>query len=117
MQIIHLSLWSDAPTVSIQPKLVITAWRVFEDQVGERFLAGLHPNGTTIRTTTVIVKVDPINRTWQTQSGRLYQTPGPPTQDINLQETMRVLVQAGGVCGALSDATDEICTAMARAIE
>ena len=117
MQIIHLSLWSDAPSVSIQPKLMIAAWRVFEDQAGERFLVGLHPNGTTIRTTTAIERVDPVSRTWLTQSGRLYQTPGPPTQDIDLQETMRLLVQVGGVCGELSDATNEICTAMARAIK
>ena len=109
--------WRQAPDVRAQPEMLIVAWRVFKDQSGERFLVGLLPNGITLRTTTPIVIVNVVSRSWLTQSGRLYQTPGPPTQDIQLQETMRLLVQAGGVCGALSDATEEIWAAMQRAVQ
>ena len=117
MLILDFSSWRDAPSVSMQPEVMIAAWRVFKDQGDERFLVGLLPNGITLRTTTPIVIVNVVSRSWLTQSGRLYQTPGPPTQDIQLQETMRLLVQAGGVCGALSDATDEIWAAMQRAVQ
>ena len=117
MLILDFSSWRDAPDVRTQPQMCITAWRVFEDQGSDRFLVGLLPNEITLRTTTAIVMVDPVSRTWLTQSGRLYQTPDPPTQDIQLQKTMRLLVQAGGVCGALSDATEEIWAAMQRAVQ
>lgn len=72
-----------APDVLAQPRMVLSDWRLFDDGQGY-FLAGLLPNGRTMRVTTPIQSVDRASRTWRTSSGRVYETPQPPTASSDL---------------------------------
>ena len=114
--LIDFASWRQAPNVSVQPKMMLTVWRLFEIE-GERFLVGVIPDQKTLRVTTPIQTVDPVSRTWRTQSGRLYETPSPPTQNHQLQEQMRLLVYASGIHGAVLDVTDDVWNAMQSAIQ
>ena len=40
--LIDFASWRQAPDVSVQPKMMLTVWRLFEIQ-GERFLVGVIP--------------------------------------------------------------------------
>lgn len=106
-----------APDVSVQPAMLLTDWRVIAGQGGDRFLLGLLSNQKTLRITTAIQTVDPVTRTWRTLSGRFYETPSPPTQNLQLQEKMRLLVCADGIHGPVLDVTDDVWTAMQSAVQ
>lgn len=115
--LIDFASWRQAPDVSVQPKMALTAWRLFEVEGRERFLVGVLPNQKTLRVTTQIQTVDPVSRTWRTQSGRLYETPSPPTENPQLHEQMRLLICASGIHGAVLDVTDEVWNAMQSAVQ
>lgn len=115
--LIDFSSLRPAPDVSAQPRMQLSNWRVFTGHQGEHFLLGLLPGRGTLRITTAIQAVNPITRVWRTQSGRHYETPGPPTQDGQLREQMGLMARSSGLPDDSRDDTDAIWTAMQRAVQ
>ena len=115
--IIDFSTWRCAPDVSAQPRLELADWRVLMDYEGERFLIGILTNRATLRITTVLRAIDPSTRVWVTQSGRVYETPGPPTEDRQLREQMGWLARASGLGEGSRDVTDVVWRAMRRVVQ
>lgn len=76
-----------APCVTEQPRVRLDEWCVLDDG-SSLYLAGVLPNGGTLRVTTAIVSLEPVTRTWRTSSGRVYDTPGPPARDPQLRELL-----------------------------
>ena len=105
-----------APSVAHQPYVELTDWHVIECQGIQRFLLGLLPGKETMRITTNIQTVDFATRTWITQSGRTYYTPGGPTSDAALTGEMRVFAKSSGIHGEIKDVSEELWTAMRRSI-
>lgn len=101
-----LLLIRPAPDVAAQPVTVLAPWRIVEAD-GKHYLAGVLPNGYTLRASTPVQSFDVHRRTWLTLSGRVYETPGPPSADSHLIDAL--LVFASAHCGAqiLSDRTEE----------
>jgi hypothetical protein len=97
-----------APDVLAQPRVLLSDWRVFDAGAG-CFLAGLLPNGTTMRFTTPIQSVDPAARIWRTWSGRVYETPLPPTTDSELRFLLETTAAAFARGAPITDHTDEFC--------
>ena len=83
-----------APNVDKQPQVVLVCWRLFEVARAQYCLTGIVPELMVIRITSLIQAFDPALRTWITSSGRMYETPGPPTRDSALRADMLRL--AGG---------------------
>jgi len=118
MQIrIDLSTWRPAPDVSRQPTTVLTHWRVFINARGERFLTGMLPNESTLRITTPIEAVDLVSRIWRTQSGRVYETPGPPAESLALCQVLALMVRIGDPSTHPGDVTDLFWAGMQRAVQ
>lgn len=115
--IIDFSTWRCAPDVSAQPRLELADWRVLMDYEGERFLIGILPNRATLRITTSLRAIDPGTRMWVTQSGRVYETPGPPTESTQLREQMARLARATGLGEGSRDVTAAVWRAMQRAVQ
>lgn len=83
----------NAPDVHEQPHVVLTDWQVFDD--GQAcYLAGLLPNGHTLRVTTAVKSVRVASRTWITSSGRVYKTQGPPASDSALMAMLERMATA-----------------------
>ena len=118
MQIrIDLSTWRPAPDVSTQPTMVLTHWRLFTNAQGECFLTGMLPNHSTLRITTPIEAVDLVSRMWRTQSGRVYETPGPPAESLALCLALALMVRIGDPSTHPGDVTDLFWTGMQRAVQ
>ena len=118
MQIrIDLFTWHPAPDVSTQPKMILTHWRVFINAQGERFLTGVLPNGSTLRVTTPIQAVDLVSRMWRTQSGRIYETPGPPAESLELCQALALMVGIVDPSTHPDDVTDVFWADMQRAVQ
>lgn len=115
--IIDFSTWRCAPDVSTQPRVQLADWRVLMDYEGERFLVGILPSRATLRITTPLRAIDPSTRMWVTQSGRVYETPGPPTEDRQLREQMGLLARANGLGEGSRDVTAIVWRAMQRAAQ
>lgn len=115
--LIDLSTWRPAPDVSAQPKIQLAYWRVLMDYAGTRYLVGLLPNNATLRITTAIKTSELVSRTWRTQSGRVYETPGAPTEDWQLREQMSLLARASGLGEGSRDVTAVVWRAMQRAVQ
>ena len=115
--IIDFSTWRCAPDVSAQPRIELADWRVLMDYEGERFLIGILPNRATLRITTALQAIDPSMRVWVTQSGRVYETPGPPTGDRQLREQMGRLARVSGLGEGSCDVTDVVWRAMRLAVQ
>lgn len=115
--LINWSSWRPAPDVNAQPRMQLTNWRLLMDYEGARFLVGILPSQHTLRITTAIQAVDRVSRTWRTQSGRVYETPGPPTDDRKLREQMGRLARASGLGEGSRDVTDVVWRAMQRAVQ
>lgn len=96
-----------APDVLEQPRVLLSDWRVFDDGHG-CFLAGLLVNGTTMRFTTRVESVDTRSRTWRTSSGRVYETPSPPTTDTDLRLLLETSAAATLGGARLTDCTDQV---------
>jgi hypothetical protein len=114
---IDFSYWRLAPNVSAQPRLQLSDWRVITNHQGKQFLLGLLPGMGTLRITTTIHAVDPVTRVWRTQSGRYYETPGPPTRCDQLRKQMSLLARASGLAEWRGDDADTIWQAMQRAVQ
>lgn len=93
--LIDWASWRQAPEVRAQPTMVLTHWRVFTNARGERFLTGMLLNQSTLRITTTIQGVDLVSRMWRTQSGRVYETPGPPAESLALCQVLALMVRIG----------------------
>ena len=115
--IIDFSSWRCAPDVSVQPRVELADWRVLMDYEGERFLVGILPSRATLRITTALRAIDPSTRMWVTQSGRVYETPGPPSENTQLREQMGVLARASGLGEGSRDVTAAVWRAMQRAVQ
>ena len=115
--LIDFSTWRCAPDVSAQPTIELADWRVLMDYEGERVLNGLLPNRATLRITTALRAIDPSTRVWVTQSGRVYETPGPPTGDRQLREQMGRLARVSGLGEGSRDVTDVVWRAMRLAVQ
>lgn len=112
MWVLDTSSIRPAPSVLSQSQMQLLEWRVLALQDGNRILVGFLPGGTTMRSTSPLVALDPIRRTWITQSGREYQTVGAPSADIQLIDAFKGFVSAGGVNGDISDVTEEFLPTM-----
>ena len=114
--LIILSSWRLAPDVNAQPTMVLAHWRVFMDAGGERFLAGMLPNQATLRITSPIQAIDLVSRTWLTESGRAYETPGPPAASVLLRQMLALLMRTEDPTAHPEDVTDTVWTGMQRAV-
>jgi hypothetical protein len=97
-----------APSVESQSLAQLLHWRALQRDDGHRILVGILAGGQTMRHTTPLKFIDPITRSWITQSGRRYQTVGAPTNDQLLMELQKRFVHECGIGGELNDVTDEI---------
>lgn len=104
-----------APNVDNQPQVVLVYWRLFEVKTAQYCLAGIVPDLMVLRITTLIQAFDPAMRTWITSSGRMYETPGPPTGDSALRADMLRLAFSSGILGDIRDVSDEFWTVMQHA--
>ena len=77
---------------------------------------GIVPDLRVLRITSLIQAFDPAMRTWITSSGQMYETPGPPTRDSALRADMLRLACASGIPEDMRDVSDEVWTAMQRAV-
>ena len=105
-----------APNVDKQLQVVLVCWRLFEVARAQYCLTGIVPELMVLRITSLIKAFDPALRTWITSSGRMYETPGPPTRDSALRADMLRLACASGIPGDIHDVSDEVWTAMQRAV-
>ena len=92
-----------APNVQEQRQIWLSDWRVIQIDDDHRILVGLLPCRQTMRYTTTLKIIDPIDRTWITESGRQYFTVGAPSED---QELIAALKVFSLVCGLLGEPTD-----------
>ena len=104
-----------APNVDKQPQVVLVGWRLFKVTRAQYCLTGIVPDLMVLRITSLIQAFDPAMRTWMTSSGRMYETPGPPTRDSALRADMLRLACTSGIHGDIRDVSDEVWTAMQRA--
>jgi len=105
-----------APNVDKQPQIFLACWRLFEVSGAQYCLAGIVPSLRVLRITSFIQAFDPAMRAWLTSSSRLYETPGPPTQNIALHADMHRLIRTSGISGDISDVSDQYWNAMQRAV-
>ena len=116
MIVTDLASQRQAPNVDKQPQVVLVCWRLFEVARAQYCLTGIVPELMVLRITSLIQAFDPALRTWTTSSGRMYETPGPPTRDSALRADMLRLACASGIPGDIHDVSDEVWTAMQRAV-
>lgn len=105
-----------APNVDKQPHVFLACWRLFEVSGAQYCLAGIVPSFRALRITSLIQAFDPAMRAWLTRSGRLYKTPGLPTQNSALRADMHRLIRTSGISGDISDVSDQIWNAMQWAV-
>ena len=106
-----------APNVDKQPHLVFVCWRLFGVAKAQYCLTGcIVPDLRVLQITSLIQAFDPAMRTWITSPGRTYETPGPPTRDSALGADMLRLAVSSGNPGDIRDVSDEVWTAMQRAV-
>lgn len=115
--LIDWASWRPAPDVNAQPTMVLAHWRVFMDSGGDRFLAGILPNQATLRITSPVQAIDPVSRTWLTESGRVYEAPGPPTDNVELCQVLALMVCIGDPTAHPKDVTDTVWVRMQRAVQ
>lgn len=115
--LMDLSSWRPAPDVSAQPRMVLAHWRAFMDAHGERFLVGMLPNHSTLRITTPVQSVDLVSRTWLTESGRVYETPGPPAESLALCQAMALMMHIEEPTAHPGDVTETVWAGMQRAVQ
>ena len=116
MIVMDLASQRQAPDVDKQPQIVFVCWRLFEVARAQYCLTGIVPELMVLRITSLIKAFDPALRTWTTRSGRMYETPGQPTRDSALRADMLRLACASGIPGDIHDVSDEVWTAMQRAV-
>ena len=104
-------LVTHAPTVAVQPTMELREWRVLEDMDAELLLIGLHVDSDRIRISTSVVAWDYSQRTWTTQSGRMYRTASPPGEFLT-PERLAGIVLARGLRGPMVDWTDVVWAEM-----
>ena len=103
-----------APSVSLEPKVIIRRWRIVKTAMNEELLAGILPNGYTWRVTTPIMAFYSAARCITTQLGHKYKLGGPPAVDgldLLVIEAQLALNQVGHS----SDTSEIYWQAMAQA--
>lgn len=99
-----------APPVQDQSRVQLRSWRIVQMEQ-DLLLVGFLENGITCRLTSSIDRLDPVGREVTTQSGRLYELLGPPTQDDAHLAAIRARLLLAGCVGAF-DVTDHLWSAM-----
>lgn len=68
-----------APNVTVEPRVDLAPWAVFETQRGERHVAGINRARGAPRVSSAIVDFDPDITEFATVSGRIYQVHDIPS--------------------------------------
>lgn len=100
-------LVTQAPSTEEQPVMELREWRVLEDRDAELLLIGLHVDSDRVRISTPVVSWDYGQRTWITQSGRVYRTTLPPGEFLT-PERLAGIVLARGLRGPMIDWTEVV---------
>lgn len=89
----------DAPEPTVQPRLRPLAWRMVETGDGVRYLLVVTPQGS-LRVTSPVVTVDPVQRSATTASGRVYELYEAPVEEEVDVSALRVLQLQFGLASA-----------------
>lgn len=100
-----------APPIAVQPAMELREWRVLEDVDAELLLIGLHVDSDRFRISTPVLSWDYGQRTWTTQSGRVYWTVLPPGELLT-PERIGEIVLARGLRGPMIDWTEVVWAEM-----
>ncbi|HIV72929.1 MAG TPA: hypothetical protein H9903_18475 [Candidatus Aquabacterium excrementipullorum] len=100
-----------APPIAVQPAMELREWRVLEDVDAELLLIGLHVDSDRVRISTPVLSWDYGQRTWATQSGRVYRTVSPPGEFLT-PERIEGLVLARELRGPMIDWTEVVWAEM-----
>lgn len=100
-------LVTQAPSTEEQPVMELREWRVLENCDAELLLIGLHVDSDRVRISTPVVSWDYGQRTWITQSGRVYRTTLPPGEFLT-PERLAAIVLARGLRGPMIDWTEVV---------
>ncbi|WCM92866.1 hypothetical protein M5C99_21400 [Acidovorax sp. NCPPB 2350] len=104
-------LVTQAPSTAEQPVMELREWRVLEDKDAELLLIRLHVDTDRVRISTPVVSWDYSQRTWITQSGRVYRTTLPPGAFLT-SERLAGIMLARGLRGPMIDWTEIVWAEM-----